>query len=122
MRNFRLNSQTVREGSKPDPYVVLSVGKIQQESITLEKTLDPVFEETFHFLVRNPNTDTLLLKFVDRKTNHELGSMKQPLDFVMVRPHMAMEKQNFNLSVKHDSKVALEMKIQILKEIGRAHV
>jgi hypothetical protein len=102
-------------GSKPDPYAILSVGKKQQESVTLEKTTDPVYEETFHFLVHNPLTDTLLLKMMDRKSSHEIGSLKQSLDLVFSRPHLTLEKQNFSLTVKNDAKVTLDMRIRILK-------
>lgn len=93
----------------------MSVGKIQHESATLEKTTDPVFEETLHFLVRNPLTDTLLIKLMDRKTSFELGSMKQSLDLVFGRQGMIMEKQNFTLNTKSEAKVVLDMKLMVLK-------
>lgn len=105
----------VKEGSKPDPYAILSVGKSSQETTTLEKTLDPVFEETMHFLVRNPLTDTLLVRLMDRKTNVELGSFKQPLDAVYGRPEMTMRQQNFTLNTKSETKVNMSMSIKILK-------
>jgi len=109
------NLPTVREGSKPTPYVILSVGKVQYESSEKDKTSDPVYEETFHFLVRNPLTDTLLVKVVDKKTGADLGALKQSLDLVYHRPEMKMEKQNFGLNTKSEAKIALKMDIAVLK-------
>lgn len=77
--------------------------------------MDPVFEETMHFLVRNPLTDTLLVKIMDKKTNTELGSFKQCLDAVYGRPEMKMRKQNFTLNTKSEAKVNMSMSIQVLK-------
>lgn len=91
------------------------MGKVQHESATLEKTTDPVFEETLHFLVRNPLTDTLLIKLMDRKTSLELGAMKQPLDLVFGRQGMMIEKQNFTLNTRSEAKVVLDMQLRILK-------
>jgi len=105
----------VKEGSKPDPYGILSVGKTQHESATIEKTADPVFEETMHFLVRNPLTDTLLVKLMDRKTSLELGAFKQPLDAIYGRPEMRLRKQNFTLNTKSDAKVVMTLELKVLK-------
>ncbi|CAL8107249.1 unnamed protein product [Orchesella dallaii] len=113
--HFGKNTQTVKEGHRPDPYAILSVGKVQHESTTMEKTSDPVFEETMHFLVRNPLTDTLLVKLMDRKTSFELGTMKQSLDLVFGRAGMIMEKQRFTLNTRSEAKVTLDMQLKILK-------
>lgn len=106
----------IREGSKPDPYVILSVGKTQFESVEKTKTSDPVYEQTFHFLVRNPLTDTLLVKVVDRKTGADLGALKQSLDLVYHRPDMKMEKQNLSLNTKSEAKIILTMEVSVLKQ------
>lgn len=86
----------------------------------MEKTTDPVFEETLHFLVRNPLTDTLLVKLMDRKTSLELGAMKKPLDLVFGRPGMSLEKQNFTLNTRTEAKVVLDMSIRVLKHGGHS--
>jgi len=106
----------VKDSHKPDPYALISIGKQQQESVTLEKTTDPVYEETFYFLVHNPLTDTLLLKMMDRKSGIELGALKQSLDILFSRPKMTLEKQNLSLNnLRSETKATLDMKIQILK-------
>ncbi|CAG7726678.1 unnamed protein product [Allacma fusca] len=110
------SNQVIREGSKPDPYVILSVGKVQYESVAKEKTSDPVYEQVFHFLVRNPLTDTLLLKVVDKKSGVDLGAMKQSLDLVYHRPDMKMEKQSLSLNTKSDAKIMLTMEMHVLKQ------
>jgi hypothetical protein len=68
-----------------------------------------------HFLVRNPLTDTLLVKLMDRKTSLELGAFKQPLDAIYGRPEMRLRKQNFTLNTKSDAKVVLTLEIKVLK-------
>jgi len=90
------------------------VGKKQHESVVLEKTDFPVFEETFHFLVNNPLTDTLVLKMMDKKSSGELGSLKQNLDLVFARPKMTMEKQNLVLNSRGEARITLDMKLRVL--------
>lgn len=90
------------------------MGKKQHESVVLEKTDSPVFEETFHFLVNNPLTDSLIIKMMDKKSNGELGSLKQSLDTLFSRPKMTMEKQNLTLNVRDEARICLDMKIRVL--------
>jgi len=109
----------LREGvSKPDPYAILSIGKAQQETTVMEKTADPVFEQTFCFLVSNPLTDTLLVRLMDKKSGCELAVFRQPLEAVFTRPEMRMPKQNFTLNTKEETKLKMSMEFKVLKVGG----
>lgn len=46
----------------PDPFVRLYVGNEKGETAVRQRTNDPVFEEGFTFLVRNPRTQELKLE------------------------------------------------------------
>lgn len=54
--------QQARVQSKPDPYVVASVGKNSEQTQVQMRTDCPVWEQGYTFLVANPDNDGLYLK------------------------------------------------------------
>ena len=76
--------------------------------------MDPVYEENFYFLVRNPQTDTLVIKIMDRKAKVELGAVKRSLDAVYQRADMKLEKQNLPLNLKYESKLKISLELAVL--------
>lgn len=54
--------QSARTSSKPDPYVVVTVGNRSQQTSARMRTCDPTWEHAMTFLVCNPDADDVYLK------------------------------------------------------------
>lgn len=106
-----------RAQSKPDPFVILSVGKYVEETSVLKRTDVPVWEQGFTFLVANPENDTLQLKVVDQKTDKELGQFSYTLNALLGKTNLELVSQPFQLQKSGSmSKITLSLKLKILKK------
>lgn len=54
----------VKSYRRPDPYIVLTVGKNQVKSRTRKHTCNPVWEQGLYLLVRNPEHDSLIVSII----------------------------------------------------------
>ncbi|KAL1132759.1 hypothetical protein AAG570_010711 [Ranatra chinensis] len=106
-------------GPKPDPICHLSVAKTTLKSNIQYRTDCPVYEQGFTFLVNNPETDTLHLRFVDQKTDAELGKLAYNLSTLLDKENLELQDQPLQLQKSGpESKVILSMKLRILKYCG----
>lgn len=106
-----------RVQSKPDPYVILSVGKHKKQTSALKRTDTPVWEQGFTFLVANPANDALQLRIVDQKTDKELGQFSYVMSSLLSKPNMQLVSQPFQLQKSGPtSKVIISLAIKILKK------
>ncbi|GLV41434.1 Extended synaptotagmin-like protein 2 [Carabus blaptoides fortunei] len=102
----------IRAASKPDPYVVISVGKITRQTATHMRTCDPVWEQGFTFLSQNPESDTV----VDQKTSSDLGVFSYNLSQFSTKGNLELESQPYGLlRGGPDTKLILAMKLRVLK-------
>lgn len=53
--------QKIKFYKKPDPYIILTVGDNQTKSRRRRHTCDPTWEQGFYLLVKNPETDSLII-------------------------------------------------------------
>lgn len=105
-----------RVQSKPDPYVVLSVGKQNHQTAAFKRTDVPVFEQGFTFLVSNPENDAFQLRVVDQKTDKELGQLTYALNALLTKNDLQVVSQPFQLQkAGPTSKVIMSMALKILK-------
>lgn len=106
----------VRTQSKPDPYLLLTVGRESQQTSVKKKTSDPVWEQGFNFLVNNPNSDTLYLNFIDHKTGAGLGELTYNLCALSEKANLCVNLQPFGLLKSGpQAKLTFSMHLRILK-------
>ncbi|XP_026466139.1 extended synaptotagmin-2 isoform X2 [Ctenocephalides felis] len=113
------NLPQARVQSKPDPYVVASVGKNSEQTQVQMRTDCPVWEQGYTFLVANPDNDGVYLKIVDHKTGNEIGKFAYALSGLLELPNMQIENEPFTLQKSGpESKIILSMSLRILKYDG----
>lgn len=115
--NFFLVFQLARPQSKPDPYMVLSVGKQTQQAPVQMRTDAPIWEQGFTFLVANPENDSLQLRIVDQKTDKELGNFTYTIGALLEKTDMEIVSQPFQLQKSGpESKFTMTLALKILKK------
>ncbi|XP_048866680.1 extended synaptotagmin-2-like isoform X2 [Brienomyrus brachyistius] len=82
--------------SEPSPYVQFYVGKKKQESKIRYKTSEPVWEESFSFLIHNPLIQELKVEVKDDKHKSSLGTLTMPLTELLQAEDMLLD-QSFPL-------------------------
>lgn len=111
------NLPQARMSTKPDPYAVLRVGNNIQQTKVLMRTINPVWEQGFTFLINNPENDTLFLSVMDHKTSTEIGQLSFKIKTIANKQDLIMNKEPFSLIKSGaDSKVIWSMHLRILKQ------
>ncbi|XP_072389064.1 extended synaptotagmin-2 isoform X2 [Diabrotica undecimpunctata] len=111
------NLPQARMSTKPDPYAIVRIGNDSQQTKVLMRTVHPVWEQGFTFLVTNPENDTLFLSIMDHKTSSEIGQLHFKIKTLATKPNMVMSKEPFSLIRSGpESKVIWSMHLRILKQ------
>ncbi|XP_056640030.1 extended synaptotagmin-2 isoform X1 [Diorhabda sublineata] len=111
------NLPQARMSTKPDPYAVLRVGNNIQQTKVLMRTINPVWEEGFTFLINNPENDTLFLSVMDQKTSSEIGQLNLKIKTIASKQDLVMNKEPFSLLKSGpESKVIWSIHLRILKQ------
>ncbi|KAJ8920620.1 hypothetical protein NQ315_004759 [Exocentrus adspersus] len=111
------NLPQARSSTKPDPYAVLKVGNNTQQTNVLMRTIHPVWEQGFTFLVANPENDSLFLSIMDQKTSTEIGNLIYKIKNIGNKANLVISKEPFALLKSGpESKVVLSMHLRILKK------
>lgn len=106
-----------RVQSKPDPYAVLSVGKVTKQTAAFKRTDLPVWEQGFTFLVGNPENDTLQIRIVDQKTNKDLGHYTYVINTLLTKNGLQVVSQPFQLQKSGPtSKINMSLALKIVKQ------
>lgn len=106
-----------RPQSKPDPFLVLSVGKQTEQTPVKMRTDAPIWEQGFTFLVANPDNDSLQLRIVDQKTDKELGRFTYILSALLEKAGMEVVSQPFQLQKSGpESKLTMTLALRIFKK------
>lgn len=110
------NLPQARASTKPDPYAVLKVGNSTQQTNVLMRTIHPVWEQGFTFLVSNPENDSMFLSIMDQKTSTEIGNFIYKIKNLGTRTNLEMSKEPFGLLKSGpESKVVMSIHLRILK-------
>ncbi|XP_035891370.1 extended synaptotagmin-2 isoform X3 [Anopheles stephensi] len=110
------NLPQARQQSQPDPYLVLSVGKKNEQTSVQMRTDAPVWEQGFTFLVGNPDNDTLQLKVIDQKTGNTIGQLTYILSALMEKKNLEIMSQPFQLQKSGpESKILMSLSLRVLK-------
>ncbi|CAN9503497.1 unnamed protein product [Ophioblennius macclurei] len=97
--------------SDPNPVVQFTVGHKSFESKTKYKTKEPVWEETYTFLIHNPKTQQLEVEVKDEKHECSLGTLTVPLASLLEAEDMTLN-QRFPLKTSGPSST-LKMKMAL---------
>ena len=112
-RNLPVISKTAEE---PDPYCIITVGRQKRHSIVKNCCKNPIWEETFNFLVDNltPNLE-LHSEIIDNKTNRQLGTTKLKIESVMASENMTFN-QPLPIKGSDGCELSITVVIRILKQ------
>ena len=102
-KNLPISAKSIGE---PSPQVILRLGKHTQKSIVKKFTSNPIWEESFHFLMNEYNGhDELTIEVVDNKSNQLIGqanmrlqSLEESKDMTFTDPLLVRQfSHNFDL-------------------------
>ncbi|XP_077592146.1 extended synaptotagmin-2 isoform X1 [Stigmatopora nigra] len=111
---FKALKSAKKSSSQPSPYVQLTVGHKTQESKIRYKTKEPLWEDSFSFLVHNPKRQELEVEVKDDKTKCTLGNLSVPLKGLLEEEDMTL-MQCFSLrNSGPSSSIRLKMALRIL--------
>lgn len=79
--------------SDPSPFVQFRVGHKSYESKTKYKTHEPLWEETFTFLIHNPKVQELEVEVKDEKHDCSLGTLALPLTRLLEAEEMTLNQR-----------------------------
>ncbi|XP_051559944.1 extended synaptotagmin-2-like isoform X2 [Myxocyprinus asiaticus] len=77
----------------PNPFVKLTVGQTTHTSKVRYKTSEPLWEETFSFLINNPRTQELEVEVRNGKRKCSLGSVRVALSSLLTEVDMTLNQQ-----------------------------
>ncbi|KAH1014094.1 extended synaptotagmin-3 [Dendroctonus ponderosae] len=107
-----------RSSTKPDPYVTLRVGATTKETTHKMRTIHPVWEEGYTFLVANPENDSFYLNVIDKKTNSDIGQFVFKIKSLSDKSNLQVIKEPFTLLKSGpESKIVLSMHLRIFKSL-----
>nr|XP_015811495.2 extended synaptotagmin-2-A isoform X1 [Nothobranchius furzeri] len=90
-------SKAIKSGKKvtsePSPFVQFTVGHKTLVSKTKYKTNEPLWEETFTFLIHNPKIQNLEIEVKDEKHECSLGTITQPLKELLGAENMTLSQR-----------------------------
>ncbi|XP_033105787.1 extended synaptotagmin-2-A-like [Anneissia japonica] len=87
-----LNITTKKSASLPSPFCILSLGHVDHKSRPILDNSSPVWEEVFHFLVQDPNVQSLDVTVKDHKKDKSLGVLNVPLRRVLSQSDFILEQ------------------------------
>ncbi|XP_061660535.1 extended synaptotagmin-2-A isoform X1 [Syngnathoides biaculeatus] len=87
---FKALKSAKKSSSEPSPFVQLTVGHKTQESKIRYKTKEPLWEDSFCFLVHNPRRQELEVEVKDDKTKCTLGNLTVPLSGLLAEEDMTL--------------------------------
>lgn len=113
----------IHSDEQPDPFAVLSVGNTDRFTSVKKETDSPVWEQSFTFLVPNPEHDALNIKVCaqtsSKKHGETIGQFSYNIRDLLTQTNMASVLQSFQLKKSATtSTINLSMALKILKRTG----
>lgn len=107
---------------EPSPYVVMTVGQngqMKQSSVKCV-TANPVWEESFYFLIGEPNQESpLFIEVMDSKLNKSLGTVIIKLVDILEAENMTLDQPHHIQGKGSGCEVLLTAQMRILKAKSR---
>ncbi|KAJ8964462.1 hypothetical protein NQ317_015307 [Molorchus minor] len=101
----------VKPFKKPDPYIILTVGKKQQKTKIKKHTIDPIWEEGFSLLVSNPENDSLIISILDKHTDVKIDHLTYNIRNLFDKPGLQVSKEEFELSTSGTIILSFQLRI-----------
>ncbi|KAL3282639.1 hypothetical protein HHI36_005814 [Cryptolaemus montrouzieri] len=110
------NLSRVKSFKKPDPYLIMQVGNSEQQKSKIKKhTVDPIFEQGFSFLVKNPEKDTFCVNIMDKQSGSRLDYFEYEIKNLIDENELEFSMREFALkSGNHDSLIVVSMQLRVL--------
>lgn len=110
---------------QPDPFAILTVGNTVRFTSVKKETDAPVWEQSFTFLLPNPEHDTLNVKICaqtsSKKNGECIGQFIYNLRDLLNQTNMSCALQSFQLKKSATtSTINLSMALKILKRSGKS--
>ncbi|XP_060517283.1 extended synaptotagmin-2-like [Cylas formicarius] len=109
-----VNLKKIKSYKKPDPYMVLTVGRNQVKSRVKKHTTNPIWEQGFYLLVRNPENDSLIVNIIDKHTDATLDRFVYSVRSLLGKESMQVSKEEIELSANPNSKIIVSVQLRIL--------
>ncbi|XP_023238377.1 extended synaptotagmin-2-like [Centruroides sculpturatus] len=103
-----------RAAGEPSPWVQFTLDRQKVTSSACPKTNDPVWEESFQFLVKNPEVQELEVEVLDSKLSKSLGYLKIRLSQLLKESNMYLEQPFVLSSTGSNAKIFLSLQLKIL--------
>ncbi|KAK9879793.1 hypothetical protein WA026_006853 [Henosepilachna vigintioctopunctata] len=110
------NLSRVKSFKKPDPYLLMHVGNADQQKSKIKKhTVDPIFEQGFSFLVKNPEKDTFHINIMDKQSNMKIDYFEFEIKKLIEENDLEFSMKEFPLkSGGHDTIIVVSMQLRVL--------
>lgn len=90
------------------------MGGTTKETEHKMRTIHPVWEQGFTFLVANPENDTFYLNIIDKKTNSDIGQFAFKIKSLSDKANLQILKEPFTLNKSGpESKIVLSMHLRV---------
>ncbi|GFN89709.1 extended synaptotagmin-like protein 2 [Plakobranchus ocellatus] len=109
--NLPRGKKTLQE---PSPQATLSVGQQEMESGVRPNTNEPRWEESFRFMLHNPNYQNLEVEIKDTKTKKLIGGTLVKLKELLVAEDMVMDQKFHIKTSEGDSYVNMRLALRVL--------
>ncbi|KAL4604793.1 extended synaptotagmin-2-like [Arapaima gigas] len=100
--------------SEPSTYVQFTVGQKKYDSKIRYKTVEPVWEESFIFLIQDPRVQQLKVEAKDDKHKCSLGTITLPLSELLEAENMMLDKRFPLQNSGPNSTVKLKIGLRVL--------
>ncbi|XP_044750595.1 extended synaptotagmin-2-like isoform X2 [Coccinella septempunctata] len=110
------NLARIKSFKKPDPYLLMQVGNsLSQKSKVKKHTIDPIFEQGFSFLVKNPESDVFYVSIMDKHSNMKIDFFEYEIKNLVQENDLEFSMREFPLkSGAHDCVIMISMQLRIL--------
>ncbi|RUS90201.1 hypothetical protein EGW08_002080 [Elysia chlorotica] len=109
--NLPRGRKTLQE---PSPQAVLSVGQQEMQSSVRPNTNEPRWEESFRFMLHNPNYQNLEVEIKDTKSKKPIGGTLVKLKELLIEEDMVMDQKFHIKTSEGDSYVNMRLALRIL--------
>lgn len=113
----------IHSDEQPDPFAILTVSNTERFTSVKKETDAPVWEQSFTFLVPNPEHDSLNIKICaqtsSKKHGEAIGQFTHNIRDLLTQTNMESVLQSFQLKKSATtSTINLSMSLKILKRTG----
>ncbi|XP_045472694.1 extended synaptotagmin-2-like isoform X1 [Harmonia axyridis] len=110
------NLSKIKSFKKPDPYLLMQIGTdLPQKSKVKKHTTDPIFEQGFSFLVKNPDSDIFYISIMDKHSSLKIDFFEYEIKKLVQENELEFSMKEFPLkSGGHDCVIIISMQLRVL--------